>query len=88
MAKQQQLEIIKDVHKGVCQSTHSKAMASHRGRDSTYSKISERFVWYSVYKDVESYIKPCENCQKQSDLKLKTHKLHTSTFKSYETSRH
>ena len=43
MAKQQQLEIIKDVNEGVIQSTPSKAMASHKGRDSTYSKISVRF---------------------------------------------
>ena len=32
MAKQQQLEMIKDVR----QSTHSKGMASHKGRDSIY----------------------------------------------------
>ena len=53
-------------------------MASDKGRDSTYSEISERFFWYSIYKDVESYIKYCENCQKQDDLKLKTNsKLHS-----------
>ena len=39
MAKQRQLEIFKDVHEGVGLSTHSKAMASHRCRDSTYSKF-------------------------------------------------
>ena len=61
--KQQQSEVIKDVHEGIGQSTHSKAMASHKGRDSTYSKISEDFFWYSVYQNVESYIKSCENCQ-------------------------
>ena len=27
---------------------------------------------YLIYKDVESYIKSCENFQKQGDLKLKT----------------
>ena len=44
-------------------------MASHKGRDSAYSKISERFFWYSIYKDVQSYIQSCENCRKQGDLK-------------------
>ena len=43
MAKQQQLEITKDVHKSAGQSMHSKAMASHIDRDLTSSKISERF---------------------------------------------
>ena len=44
----------------------------------TQSKISKRFIWYLIYKGVESYIMPCENCQKQYDLKLKTtSKLHS-----------
>ena len=77
MAKQQQLEIVKDVHEDDVQGTFSKAMASHKGRDRTYSKISERFCWYSIYKDDESFLKSCENCQKQVDLKLKMNiKLH------------
>ena len=60
------------------QSTHSKAMASHKGKNSTYSKISESFFWYSIYKDVESYIKSCKIFQKQGDLKLKMNsKLHS-----------
>ena len=43
------LEIIKDVHEGVGQSTHPKALAFHKGRYSAYPKISERFFWYSIY---------------------------------------
>ena len=72
MIKQQQLEIIKGAYEGIGQSTHSNSMTSHKGRDSTYSKTSECFFWYSIYKVVASYIKSCENCQKQGDLKLKT----------------
>ena len=63
MVNQQQLEIIKDVHEGVGQSTQ--AMASHRGRD-------------SAYKNVESCTKSYENCHKQGELKLKRYsKLHS-----------
>ena len=40
MAKQELLEIMKFVHEDVGQSTHSKAMASHKGRGLTYLKIS------------------------------------------------
>ena len=72
MEKHRKLERIKDIHEGIGRSTHFKAMASHKGRDSTYSKILERFFWYSIYNDVENYIKACEICQKQGDLKLKT----------------
>ena len=53
-------------------------MVPHKGRHSFYTKVSEPFFWYSIYGDVESYIKSCENCQKQGDLKLKINiKLHT-----------
>ena len=45
-----------------CQSTNSKAMATHKSRDLTYSKRFEGFFWYPVYNDVEFYIKPCQNC--------------------------
>ena len=57
MAKQQQIEIIKDFHEGVGQSMNSKDtfMVSHKGKYSTYSKIS-------FYKNTEFYIKSCENC--------------------------
>ena len=72
MEKHRQLEIVKDIHEDIGKSAHSTAMASHKGRDSTYSKISERFFWYSIYNDVENYIKACKICQKQGDLKLKT----------------
>ena len=39
----QQREIIHEIHEGVGENSRSKAMASHRGRESTYQKLSERF---------------------------------------------
>ena len=72
VGKGRQMEIIKDIHEGLGDTSHSKAMASHKGRDSTYAKISERFFWYSIYNDVKEYIRKCEQCQKQGDLKLKS----------------
>ena len=38
MEKHRQLEIIKDIHEGIGKSTHSKAMASQKGRDSTENR--------------------------------------------------
>ena len=35
-------------------------MASHRGRDTTYQKISERFFWHNIFDDVYSFVKHCE----------------------------
>ena len=38
-----QMEIIRDVHSGIGNSEHSKAMASHRGKNSTMKKLHEDF---------------------------------------------
>ena len=70
--KLKQLEIIKDVHEGIGESGHSKAMSSHYGRNSTYTKIKNRFFWNRIYDDVADFIKYCELCQKQADLKVNT----------------
>lgn len=72
LERQKQREIVRDIHEGIGQSEHSKALSSHYGRDSTYAKIVERFFWYSIYKDVVDYCKACGICQKQGDLKLKS----------------
>ena len=40
---ERQMEIIRDVHEGIGDSEHSKAMASHRGKNSTYDKIAQIF---------------------------------------------
>ena len=63
------MEIIRDVHSGIGNSEHSKAMASHRDKNSTYEKIAQRFFWCSVSNDVIDFVKKCEQCQKQGDLK-------------------
>ena len=63
----QQSEIIQDIHEGIGENSRSKAMASHRGRESTYEKVSERFFWFGMVNDVKAYIKRCENCQRQTN---------------------
>ena len=60
------------MHEGIGESSHSKAMSSHYGRDSTYSKIGARFFWYPMYDDVADFIRSCELCQKQGDIKIST----------------
>ena len=39
-----QMEIIRDVHSGIRNSEHSKAMASHRGKNSKYEKLTKIFL--------------------------------------------
>ena len=64
-----QLEIVRDVHRGLGDSEHAKALSAHRGKNSTYEKIAARFFWYKISADVVDYIRTCEQCQKQGDLK-------------------
>ena len=32
----------------------AKALAAHRGSESTYQKISERFFWHGMIEDIEA----------------------------------
>ena len=40
--KKRQMEIIRDVNRGIGDSEHSKAMASHRRKNTMYDKIVQR----------------------------------------------
>ena len=42
-SKEERQQIISDVHQGISDNCKAKAMASHRGPDSTYQKCSESF---------------------------------------------
>ena len=52
--------------KCVIQIQHSKSLASHKDRLFNLFK-NFRVLHFVIYKVVESYIKSCENCQKQGD---------------------
>ena len=43
MDDQQRKEIVKDVYNGIDETSHVKAMSSHRGINTTYDKVSSRF---------------------------------------------
>ena len=70
MDDQQRKEIVKDVYNGIDETSHAKAMASHRGTNTTYDKVSSRFFWYSMRSDIIDFINRCDLCQKQGDLTM------------------
>ena len=41
--KERQMEMIRDVHRGIGDSEHSRTMASHKGKNTTYDKIAQIF---------------------------------------------
>ena len=47
-SKEERQQIISDVDQGIVDNCKAKAMESHRGRDSTYQKCSERFFWHNM----------------------------------------
>ena len=74
-------QIISDVHQGIGDNCKAKAMASHRGQDSTYQKCSERFFWDNMLGDVAEFVKRCEMCQKHvSKIMDAAQKLICKTF--------
>ena len=52
--------IINDVHERIRDNSMVKALAAHRGRESTYQKISEQFFWHGMIEDINEYIKICK----------------------------
>ena len=60
--------IIHDVHEGIGDNSMAKALAAHRGRESTYQKVSERFFWHGMIEDIKEYIKICKSCQQQGKI--------------------
>ena len=60
--------IIHDVHEGIGDNSMAKALAAHRGRESLYQKISERFFWHGMIEDIKEYIKICKSCQQHGKI--------------------
>ena len=63
------MEIIRDMHRGIGDSEQSKAMASHRGKNTTYDNIAQGLFWHNTAAHINEYVKSSEQCQKQGDLK-------------------
>ena len=67
-SKEERRKIIADLHTGLGNSSKAKVMASHRGRDSTYQKCSERFFWHDMLNDVADFVSRCRECQKHGKI--------------------
>ena len=60
--------IIHDVHERIGDNSMAKALAAHRGRESIYQKISERFFRHGMIEDIKEYIKVCKSFQQQGKI--------------------
>ncbi len=46
---------------------HNHPTGGHFGKDATYNRISTRFYWKGMYKDIEEYIRTCDSCQRRGN---------------------
>lgn len=64
-----QLVLPTQCRKAVLQMAHEVPMAGHLGKHKTVSRISQRFYWPSLHKDVADFCRCCQVCQKSSRQK-------------------
>src|SRR6516162_4578889 len=50
---------------GVMYMMHDHPMSAHFGIEATYQRTKERYYWKNMRKDVETYVKSCNQCQKR-----------------------
>ena len=63
---------IHDVPEGINDNLEAVALSGHRGRESTYQKVSARFYCHDMVHGVKNYIKTCQKCQQQGKIFKRT----------------
>ncbi|CAB4407104.1 unnamed protein product [Rhizophagus irregularis] len=60
---------------GVMYMMHDHELSAHFGIQATYEKIKEKYWWKNMKRDVEEYVKSCDNCQRRNNPRG-LHELH------------
>ena len=68
--EQMQWDIIKSMHKGLGDTLESTSMGGHAGQNKTRDKITARYFWPKITKQVAQYISACPACQKAKFITL------------------
>ena len=53
-----------DTQTSILQELHDEC--GHRGREGTYRKVADRYWWPKLFKDVQAFVKSCEQCQRRA----------------------
>lgn len=58
---------------------------SHLGIAKTMSRITRKYYWAGIFRDIPGYIRKCESCQKYNSLRLErwTNQKHAAIGNSY-----
>ena len=65
---------------GIMYMFHDHETAGHFGINATYEKVKERYYWKNMKKDIEEYIKTCNQCQQRGKPRGKN-ELHSIKVK-------
>jgi hypothetical protein len=44
--------------------------SSHKGRETTYRRVADRYYWENCYEDVRTFVASCDRCQFQDSRRL------------------
>ena len=56
-----------DERNQIIQSLHDES--GHRGKNGTFTKVSQRYWWENLYRDIKDYVKTCSECQRRASDK-------------------
>ena len=55
------------------ESEHDSRVAGHMGMDKTMELVNRNFYWPEMAKDIEDYVRSCEDCQRNKAFRHKRH---------------
>src|SRR5215470_12873108 len=62
----QRLQVIRRFElEGIMYMMHDHPTSAHFGINATYEKTKERYYWKNMKKDIEEYVKTCDQCQRR-----------------------
>jgi len=66
----------------ICSMFHDDPTSAHADFNTTYGKISQRYFWSTMYKDVKDFVQSCDACQRQGKPRKQTviHPITPSTL--------
>src|ERR1043165_7397183 len=69
--------IIRDYEfEGLMYMIHDHELSAHMGIEATYNRIKEKYCWKGMRKDIETYVRSCDRCQRRGKPQGK-HELHS-----------
>ncbi|KZS12015.1 Uncharacterized protein APZ42_023098 [Daphnia magna] len=63
--------IPKDLKTTILQACHDDVTSGHHGETRTHDRVTQRYYWHGITRDIENYIKACPDCQSRKKGKYR-----------------